>query len=98
MDGPGFEFRWRQEIFSAGSGTHPASYSEGPWGFRWGLKQPGRDVYRQPPYSAADKNEWRCTSLNTVYLHVVHMESIFGKENREACHITTYVDSQHVST
>jgi hypothetical protein len=55
-----------QEIFSAGSGTHPASYSEGTWGFRWGLKQPGRDVYRQPPSSAADNNQWGCTTLNTI--------------------------------
>ena len=44
---------WTGDFF-----CHPASYSEGTGGFRWGIKQPGRDINQQPPFIAADKNEW----------------------------------------
>lgn len=79
VDGPEFEFRWGQEIFSACSGTYPASFSEGTGGFSLGLKQPGRDVNQQPPSSAADKNEWGPYFSSNIYLHVVDMDSILGK-------------------
>ena len=73
-----------RRFFSAGSGTHPASYSEGTGGvLARGLKQPGRDVYKQTPSSAVEKNEWSCTSIplytvmSWTWIHVCGLSACF---------------------
>ena len=36
-----------------------------------GLKRPGREVGHSPPSSVEVKNEWRYTSVFSIYLHGV---------------------------
>jgi hypothetical protein len=66
LDGPGLEFRQRQEFFSSSKpsspalGPHPASYSMGA-GVP-GVKRAGREVNHQPPSVTYIKNRWSHSS------------------------------------
>jgi hypothetical protein len=44
------------------SGAHPASYPMGTRALSLGVKRPGREADRSPPYSAEAKNSWSYTS------------------------------------
>jgi hypothetical protein len=53
------------------SGSHPASYPKGTWGYFSGVKRPGREAYRSLPSAGEGYERMKLFSHSSRRLHSV---------------------------
>ena len=85
MDGPGLEFRYRQEFSPFSTTSKPAlGLSNAYQSSLPGIKRPGHEVYHSPPFNADVKNEWTHTSTPTICIHDMDKDDFYHNKKKSS--------------